>query len=165
MVIDTIAGVEESAHFAVKLHPKTKAQSVCAFYKCWQSLKARRHYLQNSQMTYSTKLVKCSKAIVQKQSTLGFLALIFVCPSVYNLVDTDYHDDLFKMLDISVHSETESQLRAAIGMLDDPVALAAYLGYMGKMEKEYCRFEESPCNNVIAIIDRHFRSDARRFHT
>ena len=167
MVIDTIAGVEDSAHFAVKLHPKTKAQSVCAVKDAMARLEGKvTLFTEFTDDVFNAKLVKCSKAIVQKQSTLGFLALIFRVPILsYNLVDTNYHDDLFKMLDISVHSETESQLREAIGMLDDPVALAAYLKYMGKMEKQYCRFEESPCDNVIAIIDRHFRSDARRLHT
>lgn len=106
---------------------------------------------------FNAKLIICSKAIVQKQSTLGFLAMIFRVPILsYNLVKTDYHDDLFKLLGISIHSENKQELISAIGMIEDPLTLAAYKEHLNKMEDDYCRFEESPCDNVVAIIDRHF---------
>jgi len=163
MVIDTIADVEQDAHFAVKLHPKTTEHSVRAVNEAMARLDGRATlFTQFKDDVFNAKLIKCSKAIVQKQSTLGFLALIFRVPILsYNLVTTDYHDDLFKLLGISIHSENEDELKAAVGMLNDPANLNAYFEHMNKMEEEYCRFEKSPCDNVISIIDRHFCAKTR----
>ena len=160
MVIDTISRVKDDIHFAVKLHPKTTRQSVCAVRDALGNLDGKATLFTDfTDDVFNAKLIKCSRAVVQKQSTLGFLALIFRVPILsYNLIDTNYHDDLFKMLNISVHSETVDQMMEAVAMLDDPVALASYLKHMSKMEEEYCRFEESPCDNIVAIIDRHFRT-------
>ena len=58
----------------------------------------------------------------------------------YNLIDTDYHDDLFKLLGISVHSEAVDELTGALAMLNDPTAVAAHLEHMKNMEKEILSF-------------------------
>lgn len=158
MVIDTIANAEKLAHFIIKLHPKTTTTSVLkvsdAITRYGRNITLFTEFKDD---VFNAKLIICSKAIVQKQSTLGFLAMIFRVPILsYNLVKTDYHDDLFKLLGISIHSENEQELISAVGMIEDPLTLAAYKEHLHKMEEAYCRFEESPCDNVVAIIDRHF---------
>ncbi len=158
MVIDTISSAEKMAHFVIKLHPKTTTRSVRKVSDAiTRPGRAVSLFTEFKDDVFNAKLIICSKAIVQKQSTLGFLAMIFRVPILsYNLVKTDYHDDLFKLLGISIHSENKQELISAIGMIEDPLTLAAYKEHLNKMEEDYCRFEESPCDNVVSIIDRHF---------
>ncbi len=55
---------------------------------------------------------------------MGFIAILFGTPIIsYNLVDTDYEDDMYRILDASFHAESEAELNQAFGNLDDAAAL------------------------------------------
>ena len=167
IVVNTISMIDDKAHFVVKLHPKTNTQSVKAVREALVKFEGEvTLFTEFTNDVFNAKLIKCSRAIIQKQSTLGFLALIFRVPILsYNLIDTDYHDDLFKLLGISFHNESEGDLKASLRMLDDQIVMKAYFKRMKNMEEKYCRFEKSPCDNVADIIDRHFRGQVRRDQT
>ena len=167
IAVNTIGLIDDKAHFIVKLHPKTTTQSVKAVREALVNVESRATlFTEFTDDVFNAKLIKSSRAIIQKQSTLGFLALIFRVPILsYNFIDTDYHDDLFKLLKISFHSESEDDLKASIRMLDDPIVMKAYFKRMKHMEEKYCRFEKSPCDNIVAVIDRHFRGQNRRVQT
>ena len=88
------------ATIALKFHPKTRAGESERF-------RARLNSVGDDLKTitefggdeFNARLILISDAIVQKQSTVGFIALLFRTPIVsYNLVATGYEDDMYRHL-------------------------------------------------------------------
>lgn len=159
MAIESIQCAESSAYFVIKLHPKINASSLEA---CRQRLKRFQPNMKLISLfasdSFNAKIMLCSKAIVQKQSTLGFLALNCRVPILsYNLIKTDYHDDIFEIFGFSFHCETNEEIKKAVHDLNDKQALDLHLQKLEHKEKMYCRFERSPCQNIADLIaDKYF---------
>ena len=109
----------------LKFHPKTIHTALPEFRRRLDFMADDLLFLREfAGDEFNAHLILASDAIVQKQSTVGFIAIMFGAPIIsYNLADTDYEDDMYKILDASFHAESEAELNRAFGNLDDAAAL------------------------------------------
>ena len=122
-VLEAINEVDKNSYFIVKFHPKTRKidpprfkEDILNFTKNFQLITDFGGDL------FNAKLMLVSKAIVQKQCTLGFLAIRLKIPMIsYDLVQTDYEDDMYKRMKASLHCESINELKTSVEMLDSKV--------------------------------------------
>ena len=111
---------------------------------------------------FNARLILASDAIVQKQSTVGFIAIMFGVPIIsYNLVETDYEDGMYRILDASFHAESEAELNQALGNLDDAAALEGLRRRQDVACRNFCiRFAQAgPA--IAHIVRAHLESTER----
>ncbi|MCP4914374.1 MAG: UDP-N-acetyl glucosamine 2-epimerase [Oligoflexia bacterium] len=112
-VIQTIYNEEKNSFFIVKFHPKTRQSDPPLFNKeiseITQSFKIITSFGGD---LYNAKLMLVSDLVVQKQCTLGFLAVRLKIPMLsYNIYQTEYEDDMYKYLNASIHCESLEEVK------------------------------------------------------
>ncbi len=112
---------------------------------------------------FNTRLILLSHCVVQKQSGVGYIAMMLQVPIIsYNLVETDYQDDMYKIIGGSFHAETVGELEAALDRLETPEAREDLARKQEEACRRYCAVVESPCSEISRVIQRHFVEHAAR---
>ena len=121
LVLSTIKDYSEEVAVCLKFHPKTSETDIDQITKLLQSLIDKHHVIKNfTGDDYNLDLVLSSEAIIQKQSTIGYIAMLTGIPIVsYNILDTEYGDDMYKILGCSFHSESTKDLKNNLMKLDN----------------------------------------------
>ena len=94
---------------------------------------------------------------MQKQSTVGFIALMYLVPIIsYNVYRTDYSDQLYEPLGISNHCNDLVQVFEAVKCMDSNVYLKKIQARQNASRDDYCQLHPSPCKNIVSVIQNHF---------
>ncbi len=108
-----ICGQFSDGFLAIKFHPKTRPQDPPRFRRALEAFTDRVILITEfGGEEYNARLMLCSYCIVQKQSSVGLMAIMLRIPIIsYNIFDTYYEDDQFKALNASVRVESFPELR------------------------------------------------------
>ncbi len=158
LAVDMIQTFYSDAFFIIKFHPKIDAKSPP---RLRQALA-----LPNSDFRFihgytgdeeNAKLVLISDCLVQKQSTVGYLAMLYRVPIIsYNLVATHYVDNMYKYLDGSWHAESTEDFAQALIKLADPESQQQLIQKQKRACHNFCIQTPSPCANISNLIKQHF---------
>jgi len=160
IVVDAVLTLNLDASLCIKFHPKTEAR----FLDIFDNLLSQRtsNYKIISGFTgerVNLDIVLSSKCILQKQSTVGFIAMLTSVPIIsYNLADTDYYDDMYKYMQASWHCKNHDDLAQGLSNLDDEVELRKLKGLQDVACSNFCIQSESTVMSIVGIIDNHFES-------
>ena len=142
--------------------PKTRKEDPVAFKSNLESLGERlliETVFRGDE--HNAHLVLASDYVVQKQSTVGFIAMLLGKNIIsYNLQDTDYEDDMYKVLDASVHVESIDELRAVLRDIRN----GDFVDLKGKRRDACYKFCLDTCEankNISKVVQRHFDSQSR----
>jgi len=121
-VVKKIHQVNNNSYFVIKFHPKTVKQDPPKFAEDLSHIKDHFQLITDFHGDlFNAKMMLVSKAIVQKQCTLGMLAIRLKTPIIsYNLVKTNYEDDMYKIMKASFHCEDISSVEQAVKDLSNP---------------------------------------------
>jgi hypothetical protein len=109
---------------------------------------------------WNGKLVLASECLVQKQSTVGYLAMIYGVPVLsYNLRPTDYDDDMYRLIGGSYHAESRTELVANLEMLGNGDGRRRLAALQAEACRKFCRTDCSPCGEISAVIQHHFDNE------
>ncbi len=105
-----------AAQIVIKFHPKTRLEYVEIFRtvlrKHTQNLVLIHEF---SGDEFNAQLILCSDYVVQKQSTVGYIAMRLGVPILsYNIEKTEYEDDMYKIIGASLHIENRQELEAVL---------------------------------------------------
>ena len=161
-VVEEIDAAIADACFVLKFHPKTRKEDPVAFKSNLESLGERlliETVFRGDE--HNAHLVLASDYVVQKQSTVGFIAMLLGKNIIsYNLQDTDYEDDMYKVLDASVHVESIDELRAVLRDIRN----GDFVDLKGKRRDACYKFCLDTCEankNISKVVQRHFDSQSR----
>ena len=154
LVLSTIKDYSEEIVVCLKFHPKTNDFDINIITKTLDSLINK--YLVIKDFTgdaYNLDLVLSSEAIIQKQSTIGYIAMLTSTPIVsYNILDTEYGDDMYKVLGCSFHAETVEELKDSLKKLDNDQELIKLIGLQEQACERFCLKTDSPLENFSKAV-------------
>ncbi len=156
-VIHTIERKIPGSQYLLKFHPKIRREDPPQFQQALSAYGERVKLMTEfSGDEHNAKLILCSDAIVQKQSTVGFIAALFGHPIFsYNIVKTDYHDKLYEILDCSWHANSEKELEEAIDKFFTEEGRSELKLRQKKSCEAFCLANPSPCSSISKIIHAH----------
>lgn len=158
LVIESILTFDSNASLCIKFHPKTEYRFIDIFdnilsqktsnYKIVSGFTGERVNLD---------IILSSKCILQKQSTVGFIAMMTSVPIIsYDLLDTGYYDDMYKYMKASCHCESTTAITQSLRMLNDNAELQKLRELQDVACSKFCLRNNSASNSIIEIIDNHF---------
>jgi len=158
-VIATINKTLESNHFIIKFHPKTgkgeHERVLSPLYKLGVNITEIRAFsgdIENAQIMLS------SDFLVQKQCTLGFLAMVLKIPMIsYNMIETDYEDDMYKFLNASLHCENKIELEKSLSRIMMREELMALRQLQTKACELFCLSTPEASKKIVDIIEKQLR--------
>lgn len=158
LVISQIHSLTSSSFFILKFHPKTKKEFPIQFRERLQFLGDDFLLITGFQGDeFNAKLILISDFIVQKQSTVGFIAMILRKPIIsYNLYPTDYEDDMYKILGGSVHVESIEELESVLSRINDRELWRTLEEKQRRACERFCLATDSANRKISEIILRHF---------
>lgn len=157
LVVREIETIIADSFFVLKFHPKTSKEAVLEFRSRLKGLCGQFLILTEYRgEEHNVKLVLASDYLVQKQSTVGFIAVLLNKDIVsYNILDTNYEDEMYKVLEASAHVESRETLRKVL--ID--IRNGEFVDLRDR-QKEACRnfcLETDEANkNISRVIQRHF---------
>lgn len=160
-VVAALASVRPDAWFVLKFHPKTRLGEPERVLTSLGMSGARTTMVTEfGGDEWNGKLVLASDCLVQKQSTVGYLAMIYGVPVLsYNLRPTDYDDDMYRLIGGSYHAESRTKLIANLEMLENGDGRRRLAALQAEACRKFCRTDCSPCGEISAIIQRHFDNE------
>ena len=157
LVVREIVTIVPGSFVILKFHPKTCEDAVTRFRLALEHIGDRvlliTEYLGEE---HNVKLILVADYVVQKQSTVGFIAILLRRNLIsYNIEETDYEDDMYKVLDASVHVENAETLRNVLNAIKN-----REFADLRERQREACRrfcLDTSEANkNISKVIQRHF---------
>ena len=157
-VIRLIRGHDPRAFIMLKFHPKTRNGEPERF-------RTRMRLGPEDMLTITefggdelnTRLTLVSHCLVQKQSTVGFIAMLLSIPIIsYNFRDTGYADDLYRSLQASFHAESPTAFSDALRLLGTAEGRARLAEMQEAACRNFCIRAPSPCSLVADAIKAHF---------
>ena len=147
-----------NSQFLLKFHPKTASGEMAKFRNELNDLgEDVVLYAEYKGDEFNAKLVLSSYCLVQKQSTVGFIAMQFRIPIIsYNLKETNYEDDMYEYLGGSFHVKNRGELESALERLDDHEAREDLRKSQMVSCDQFCSEVVSPCGEISKIIQCHF---------
>jgi len=155
-VISTLDTTRENTWFVLKFHPKTRSGEPQKIIDRLGLTVGRMTVITAfSGDEYNAKLILMSNCLVQKQSTVGYIAMMLGVPILsYNLKPTDYDDEMYRIIDGSYHAESAIELISyskelngmGLKILKDKQTIAC---------DKYCRSDCSPSAEISMLISRH----------
>lgn len=154
LVLSTIRDYSEEAAVCLKFHPKTNEIDIDQITKMLHSLIDKHHVIKDfTGDDYNLDLVLSSEALIQKQSTIGYIAMLTRIPIVsYNILDTEYGDEMYKVLGCSFHAETTEELKNNLKKLDNASELRKLFEQQKRACKRFCLETDSPLENFSEVV-------------
>lgn len=172
-MIDEVALVARSIRkryadsiIVLKFHPKTRRQEPPRFRNALAELGDDLVlFTEYRGDETNARLVLSSHAIVQKQSTVGFIALLLNVPIIsYDLLETGYQDRMYKILDASFHAENLVELETILENLESPASLAELRERQRLACQRFCLDVTSPCTEISKLIRGYLDSGQPHVH-
>ena len=158
-VLEVLSEKRAGCAIVMKLHPSTKRE----FYEVFRGILNRfdKFYLTGDFTgdNFNLDIVLSSDAIIQKQSTVGYIAMLCGVPIIsYNLFNTDYWDDLYKYLDCSLHAESVDKLQSAFDSLDSESEMSDLKNRQALACDNFCKRINSPSREIARILKHRLAS-------
>lgn len=153
-VVERIFVHDPRAFIVVKFHPKTVPESIAALTSALaahgDAVAFRTAFLGD---VYNARLMLAADVLVQKQCSLGFLAMMYEHPMIsYNLVATDYEDDMYRILDASIHVESVAELDRALVAIESPAVVHALRMRQRRACERFCLATDAAASGVATIL-------------
>ncbi len=157
-VVLLIREYDTSSVFIIKFHPKTRTMDPPRFR---EKLKVISDDLvlitEFGGDEFNAKIILSSECILQKQGTVGFIAMLYHSPLLsYDLVDTDYYDDMYERIGGSFHCKTETDILLALDKIGSPEGKSELVEKQKRACEDVCHPAISPCAEISAVIINHF---------
>ena len=154
-VVREIKKYDEKCFICIKFHPKAEEIYIDEIEKksleIAKKLKVIREFKGDD---FNLDLILSSKAIIQKQCTVGFISMIAKKPIIsYDLYETNFMDDLYKTLGCSFHSESLDALRINLKKLDNNHDLKKLYALQKDACNNYCLSINSPSKRISKVIN------------
>lgn len=158
LVIESILTFDSNASLCIKFHPKTEHRFIDIFDNILsQKTSNYKIFSGSTGDRVNLDIILSSKCILQKQSTVGFIAMITSVPMIsYDILDTGYYDDMYKYMRASWHCESTKAIIQSLSMLNDSVELQKLRELQDTACSKFCLQNDSASNSIIEIIDNHF---------
>jgi hypothetical protein len=157
LVIDTVNKLEINLWFLIKFHPKTSKDEK-------EKLKAK---ILNSNVTYiedytdeilNLRIILISDCLLQKQGTVGYIAMLKHVPIIsYNLLETNYFDDMYERIGGSFHSKNIDELVLNIALYQTEFGKKEMIRKQNLATKSYCNSDLMACDEISKIIENYFK--------
>ena len=157
-VFGAILEFNANASLCLKFHPKTEKKFIDTF----EGLLSERtdNYKVISGFTgdqLNLDIILSSECILQKQSTVGFIAMMSSIPIIsYNIAETDYYDDMYKYMSASWHCETAEEILYSLNLLNEEDELTKLRDLQKVACSNFCIRNNSVSESIAQIIDEHF---------
>ena len=154
LVINEISKVQNNFYFLLTLHPKTRKENIAKIrYGLGKDYKNCKIIYGKGDEEFNANIILSSYVLLQKQSTIGFLIMLLKKPIIsYNILDTQYEDDMYKIMGGSFHCENLSILKKSLKFIKDKKKIQI----LNKKQKEacykFCYPFSSPNSQIIKII-------------
>lgn len=160
LVVHRIRSWYPDSGVILKFHPKTRSRDPPRFLAQLKYLGRDLVMIENfCGDEENALLVLSSYALVQKQSTVGFMAMRFRVPIIsYNLIETQYEDHMYKALGGSFHAESLEDLDGILARLETPEWQEELRKKQTKACQRFCVEEPSPCREISKLIQAHLRT-------
>jgi hypothetical protein len=157
-VVTVLSEKKPSAHFVIKFHPKTRSGDPERVRMALGDVSERTSIVtQFGGDKWNAKLVLASDCLVQKQSTAGYLGMMFRVPILsYNLLSTGYDDEMYELIGGSYHAESEEALALNVDILDTHEGRKRLSEMQANACERFCRDDCSPCELISDTIKQHF---------
>lgn len=160
LVVERIKMRYPDCAIVLKFHPKTRVADPPRFIAelkyLGRDLVIIREFSGDEE---NALLILSSYALVQKQSTVGFIAMQLKVPIIsYNLVGTEYEDDMYKALGGSFHAEKVEELDEILVRLETPEYREELRKKQVKACGRFCVEERSPCGKISNLIQARLRT-------
>lgn len=157
-VVETIASVAPEAWFVLKFHPKTLTGDPEKILAALGVLRCKTTIVQQfGGDEWNARMTLASYCLVQKQSTVGYLAMLFRIPVLsYNLRATDYDDDMYRIIGGSFHAESKAEMVVSLARLQDSAERGRLVAMQEQACQKYCCMDVSPCGQISSLIQSHF---------
>lgn len=157
LVINAVSVAEKNPWFLIKFHPKTSSSEVnkvkAAMPNC--NVTFIDYYIDE---IFNLKLILISECLLQKQSTVGYIAMIKHVPVIsYNLLQTNYFDDMYEKIGGSFHSKSVDQLINNINFYQTELGKAEMVRRQDLATKNFCKADSMACEDISLIIKNHFK--------
>ena len=164
LVVRAIRKRHADSIIVLKFHPKTRRQDPPQFRSALADLDHDLVVLTKYRGDETNaRLVLCSHAIVQKQSTVGFIALLLNVPIIsYDILETGYQDRMYKILDGSFHAESLVELETILENFESPASLADLRDRQQLACQRFCLDVTSPCAEISMLIHDYLDSGQPR---
>jgi hypothetical protein len=157
-VVTTLACEKSDAQFLLKFHPKTKEGELEKILSRLGALAERFKMLRRfGGDDFNAKLILASDCLVQKQSTVGYLAMMYRVPVLsYNFRPTNYDDDMYRLIGGSYHAESPAELIDNLSKISNADGRQELVEMQAEACRKFCRTGCSPCAEITAVIQNHF---------
>jgi hypothetical protein len=163
LVVEAARRWQEDLVVLLKFHPKTEPGAPERFQARLSGLGGDLYLMTRfAGDEFNARLILSSSVVVQKQGTVGFIAMLLKKPMVsYNLLQTDYLDHMYRTLGASFHAEDIGELERCFRRLDDPTELERLRHMQEEACREFCLDVPSPCSLISEVIATHFERGSR----
>ncbi len=157
-VVTTIRNFDQNSAFILKFHPKTQKGDPDKFRMQLSELSDDLVIITDfGGDELNAIIILSSKCVVQKQGTVGFIAMLFNHALIsYNLVDTDYFDDMYELVGGSFHCKTKNEIIRSLNKLDTDGGKSELKKLQNAACNDVCYPNDSPCTEISKIIQSHF---------
>ena len=158
-VLETVCAHTKNAWFVMKFHPKT-AQGEPGKVRAALGGYAARVTMVTAYAgdEWNARLVLASNCLLQKQGTVGFIAMMHRIPILsYDLRTTEYFDDMYEKIGGSFHATNRDELGENLRLLDTEQGRERLVHMQEVACTKYCLTDCSPCGEISRIIQDHFR--------
>ena len=161
LVVEAVLEFDSRASISIKFHPKTESRFIDIFDNVLSQRTSNYKIISGSTGDrVNLDIILSSKCILQKQSTVGFIAMMTSVPIIsYNLLDTDYYDDMYKYMEASWHCETAKEIMQSLSSLNDGAELQKLSNLQEIACSNFCLKNDSASNSIVGIINNHFTNN------
>lgn len=159
LVVDSILKFDCEAGIAMKFHPKTEKQFLTEFQRILSERTSNYKIISGfTGDKLNLDIILSSKCILQKQSTVGFIAMITSVPIIsYNLMETNYYDDMYKYIKASWHCESLKEISNSLEALNNDHQLEKLRDLQARACDNFCLRNDSAAESITEVILGHFK--------
>lgn len=157
LVLNTVNAAEKNIWFLIKFHPKTPSSEVNKIKTATPINNVTFIDYYNDEI-FNLKIILISECLLQKQSTVGYIAMIKHVPVIsYNLLETNYFDDMYEKIGGSFHSKSVDQLIKNINFYQTELGKLEMLRRQDLATKNFCKADSIACEEISKIVKNYFR--------
>ena len=155
IVINEIVKQKKNCFFLLILHPKTNKDDIKHIKTYLSNFSNYKIIFGKGDEEFNTKIILSSYILLQKQSTVGFLIMLLKKPIIsYNILDTEYEDNMYEIMGNSYHCKTILSLRKTLKFINNKKKINLLEKKQEKSCYKFCYPFTSPSKEIINIINK-----------
>ncbi len=155
ILINEISKNKKNCFFLLTLHPKTRKDDIKKIKFFLKKFDNYKLIFGRGNEDFNAKVILSSNILFQKQSTVGFLIMLLKKPLIsYNILDTQYEDNMYEIMGNSFHCKTISKLKKTLKFINNKKKIRLLEKKQEKACYKFCYPFTSPANRIINIINK-----------